>query len=135
MSENTTPATPAVAPSAAPVAAPSAAPTVAPTSTAPAAPAASGAPHTGGPRGAGAPRGRREGGFRFRRPHRKVCRFCADKVDYVDYKDSPRLRSFISERGKILPSRMTGTCARHQRELTVALKRARNIALLPFANA
>jgi small subunit ribosomal protein S18 len=64
-----------------------------------------------------------------------VCRFCADKVDYVDYKDSPRLRSFISERGKILPSRMTGTCARHQRELTVALKRARNIALLPFANA
>jgi small subunit ribosomal protein S18 len=56
-------------------------------------------------------------------------------VDFIDYKDSPRLRSFISERGKILPSRMTGTCARHQRELTVALKRARNIALLPFANA
>ena len=79
----------------------------------------------------------RSTGPRKKRPfqRRKVCRFCADKVDYIDYKDSPRLRSFISERGKILPSRMTGTCARHQRELTVALKRARNIALLPFANA
>jgi|BarGraIncu00222A_1022003.scaffolds.fasta_scaffold253787_2 small subunit ribosomal protein S18 len=123
-------------PTAAPVA--SAAP--APASSAPtssSAPAGSHGPssHSSGPRGAGAPRGRREGGFRFRRPHRKVCRFCADKVDFIDYKDSPRLRSFISERGKILPSRMTGTCARHQRELTHALKRARNIALLPFANA
>jgi small subunit ribosomal protein S18 len=63
-----------------------------------------------------------------------VCRFCAEKIDYIDYKDHLRLRSFISERGKILPSRMTGTCANHQRELTHAIKRARNIALLPFAN-
>ena len=86
-----------------------------------------------GPRGAGGPRTGR-GGPRFRRPHRKVCRFCADKVAYIDYKDGPRLRSFISERGKILPSRMTGTCAWHQRELTHAIKRARNIAILPFAN-
>ena len=121
-----------------PTAAPAA--SAAPASAAPAAtsaPAGSHSPssHSSGPRGAGAPRGRREGGFRFRRPHRKVCRFCADKVDFIDYKDSPRLRSFISESGKILPSRMTGTCARHQRELTHALKRARNIALLPFANA
>lgn len=131
MTENTPNPTPAAAPAPAPVAA--AAPASVP-SAAPAATGAPSAPSASGPR-PGAPRGRREGGMRFRRPHRKVCRFCADKVDYIDYKDSPRLRSFISERGKILPSRMTGTCARHQRELTVALKRARNIALLPFANA
>ncbi len=98
--------------------------------------AASGRPSgpPSGPRGAAGPRGRREGGSRFRRPHRKVCRFCAEKIDFIDYKDASRLRSFISERGKILPSRMTGTCAWHQRELTHAIKRARNIALLPFAN-
>lgn len=132
MSENTPNSTPAV--SAAP-AAPAVSTSPAPTGAVPSAAPAAGGHSSGGPRGAGAPRGRREGGFRFRRPHRKVCRFCADKVDYIDYKDSPRLRSFISERGKILPSRMTGTCARHQRELTHALKRARNIALLPFANA
>ena len=64
---------------------------------------------------------------------KKVCRFCVDKVDYIDYKKAEILGSFIQERGKILPRRMTGTCARHQRWLTVAIKRAQNIALLPFA--
>ncbi len=71
---------------------------------------------------------------RFRRPRRKSCRFCAEKVVAIDYKDVNRLRTFVSERGKIVPSRMTGTCASHQRELTKAIKRARNIALLPFSN-
>jgi small subunit ribosomal protein S18 len=78
------------------------------------------------------PRG--EGGGKFRRPRRKSCRFCQEKVVAIDYKDFNRLRSFVSERGKIVPSRMTGTCASHQRELTKAIKRARNIALLPFSN-
>ncbi len=63
---------------------------------------------------------------------RKFCRFCADKVAFIDYKDYKTLRNYMTERGKILPRRMTGTCARHQRELTTAIKRARNIALLPF---
>jgi small subunit ribosomal protein S18 len=72
-------------------------------------------------------------GGRFRRPRRKSCRFCADRVAAIDYKDFNRIRSFVSDRGKIIPSRMTGTCASHQRELTKAIKRARNIALLPFA--
>ena len=63
----------------------------------------------------------------------KVCRFCADKVEAVDYKDVKRLRNFITDRGKIIPRRISGTCARHQRQLTVAIKRARTIALLPFA--
>ncbi|MFZ0910920.1 MAG: 30S ribosomal protein S18, partial [Candidatus Acidiferrales bacterium] len=64
---------------------------------------------------------------------KKVCRFCVDRVDYIDYKKADILAPFIQERGKILPRRMTGTCARHQRWLTVAIKRAQNIALLPFA--
>jgi len=68
---------------------------------------------------------------RFQR--RKYCKFCADKVIYIDYKDVDTLKNYITERGKILAARMTGTCARHQRELTTAIKRARNIALLPFA--
>jgi len=76
--------------------------------------------------------GRDMGGMRPRRMRRKVCAFCADKVEQIDYKDVNRLRKFISERGKILPKRMTGNCAKHQRELTVAIKRARHIALLPF---
>ena len=67
-----------------------------------------------------------------KRPHRKVCAFCVERMDYIDYKEVSRLRRFISERGKILPRRVTGTCARHQRRLTLALKRARQIALLPF---
>ena len=65
---------------------------------------------------------------------RKVCRFCVDKTP-IDYKDVRRLGNFISERGKMIPSRITGNCARHQRQLTVSIKRARNIALLPFASS
>ena len=64
----------------------------------------------------------------------KVCQFCVDKIDSIDYKDVARLRRFMSERAKILPRRVTGTCARHQRDLTVAIKRARQIALLPFVS-
>lgn len=63
---------------------------------------------------------------------RKVCKFCADKIDAVDYKDVRRLRAFVTERGKIIPRRISGNCARHQRQLTTALKRARNVALIPF---
>ena len=72
----------------------------------------------------------------FRPTHRKkkVCLFCVDKVDVVDYKDVAKLRKFISERAKILPRRVTGTCAAHQRELTVAIKRARHLALLPYTS-
>jgi small subunit ribosomal protein S18 len=65
-------------------------------------------------------------------PRRKVCRFCADSSMLIDYKDSKTLKHFISERGKIIPRRITGNCAKHQRELTVAIKRARQIALLPY---
>lgn len=72
------------------------------------------------------------GGPRRRFGRRKVCRFCADKKTTIDYKDVRSLRYFISERGKITPRRISGTCADHQRKLTEAIKRARNIALLPF---
>lgn len=68
----------------------------------------------------------------YDRRRRKVCAFCLERTEFIDYKDVTRLRRFLSDRGKILPRRMTGTCAKHQRELTVALKRARHIALLPF---
>jgi small subunit ribosomal protein S18 len=78
--------------------------------------------------GAGAPGGRKQ---YFRR--RKVCKFCEEKIDTIDYKDAKLVGQFISERGKILPRRLTGTCAPHQRLLTVAIKRARSIALLPFS--
>lgn len=75
----------------------------------------------------------REGrGPRQRRSRRKVCTFCADHVEVIDYKDVARLRKYVSERGKILPKRMSGTCAKHQRELTTAIKRSRHLALLPF---
>ena len=67
-----------------------------------------------------------------RAPRRKVCAFCQEKVEYIDYKDVNRLKKYITEGGKILPRRMTGTCAAHQRQLTVAIKRARHIALLPY---
>ena len=77
-------------------------------------------------------RGSRSGGPRKGR--RKVCNFCVEKVQHIDYKDVQRLRRFISERAKILPRRVTGTCARHQRDLTVAIKRARQVALLPFVS-
>ncbi len=77
----------------------------------------------------------REGGrpMRPRRSRRKVCAFCAEKVEYIDYKDVNRLKKYVSEQGKILPKRMTGTCAKHQRELTQAIKRARHLALMPFS--
>jgi small subunit ribosomal protein S18 len=69
---------------------------------------------------------------RERRAHRKSCRFCADKVTHIDYKEIGRIRMFISERGKIVPRRITGNCAKHQRALTNAIKRARVLALLPY---
>ncbi len=63
---------------------------------------------------------------------KKVCSFCADKIDYIDYKDVARLRKYLSERSKILPRRITGACAKHQRQLTEAIKRARHIAIIPY---
>ena len=66
------------------------------------------------------------------RRRKKVCIFCADKVEFIDYKDSAKLRKFISERGKILPRRISGTCAKHQRDVNTAIKRARQVALLPY---
>jgi small subunit ribosomal protein S18 len=72
---------------------------------------------------------RREKG---RRPKKKICSFCVDKVKDIDYKEIPKLRRYITERGKILPRRISGNCAKHQRQVTLAIKRARNIALLPF---
>lgn len=86
----------------------------------------------GGPAGSRPP-GPRRGKRNYVRK-KKVCRFCVDKVDLIDYKKPEILQSFVQERGKILPRRMTGTCARHQRWLTIAIKRAQNIALLPFAS-
>ena len=69
----------------------------------------------------------------MRRPaRRKVCNFCVDKVEEIDYKDVQKLRKFTSDRAKILPRRVTGTCARHQRELTTAIKRARQVALMAY---
>ncbi len=91
----------------------------------------------GGPRreggGPGGPGGPRRGGKRQYFRKKKVCRFCVDHVDFIDYKKADQLQAFVQERGKILPRRMTGTCSRHQRWLGEAIKRARNIALLPFA--
>ena len=72
------------------------------------------------------------GGIRQRRTRRKVCNFCANKVEAIDFMDDVTLKKYISENGKILPKRMTGTCAIHQRELTTAIKRARQVALLPY---
>ena len=77
-------------------------------------------------------RSERPGGRGGRKGRRKVCQFCVDKIDSIDYKDVARLRRFMSERAKILPRRVTGTCARHQRQLTTAIKRARHVALLPY---
>ncbi len=88
----------------------------------------------GGARGAAAKDAGKEAGKRYFFRRRKVCKFCADKIDYIDYKDVKLLSGFVPERGKILPRRMFGTCAEHQRKVTLALKRARNIALLPFAS-
>jgi len=98
-------------------------------------PASAGQRPTGGPgqRPAGGPGG--QGGPRKRRPfqRRKVCRFCAEKNLTIDYKEPRTLRFFITERGKIVPRRISGNCAAHQRHITEAIKRARNIALLPIA--
>src|SRR6267143_19215 len=100
------------------------------------APAPGGAPrreggHGGGHGGPGGrPRGKRQ---YFRK--KKVCKFCVEKMDFIDYKRADILSQFVQERGKILPRRMTGVCARHQRWLGVAIKRARNIALMPFAGS
>lgn len=69
-----------------------------------------------------------------RKARKKVCHFCADRIEEIDYKDVAKLRKFVSERAKILPRRATGTCAAHQRELTTAIKRARQVALLPYVN-
>ena len=76
----------------------------------------------------------RNNGRPNRKGRRKVCTFCVDKVDYIDYKDVNKLRKFTSERSKILPRRVTGTCAKHQRELTTAIKRARYVAHLPYTS-
>jgi len=94
-------------------------------------------PHSGGrsdgPRPDRGPGGREGGGGRkfFRR--KKVCKFCVEKIDDINYKDVRLLGQFVAERGKIVPRRLTGVCTPHQRRLTAAIKRARNIALLPFA--
>lgn len=69
---------------------------------------------------------------RNRRPRKRVCGFCIDKVESIDFKEGGKLRKFVTERGKILPRRISGNCAKHQRQLTVAIKRARHMALLPF---
>ncbi|MDD6604001.1 MAG: 30S ribosomal protein S18 [Eubacteriales bacterium] len=69
-----------------------------------------------------------------RKSRKKVCQFCVEKAEVIDYKDVSKLRKFVSERSKILPRRVTGTCAKHQRELTTAIKRARHLALLPYSS-
>jgi small subunit ribosomal protein S18 len=87
-------------------------------------------PRTGGDSRGGDSRGPNKRRFQVRK---KVCRFCVDKTPFIDYKDIKTLRFFVTERGKILPRRISGNCARHQREVTVAVQRCRNIALLPFS--
>jgi small subunit ribosomal protein S18 len=98
-------------------------------------PGGGGGRREGGPGGpGGGPGGPRRGKRQFFRK-KKVCKFCVEKIDLIDYKRADILSQFVQERGKILPRRMTGVCARHQRWLGVAIKRARNIALLPFAGS
>jgi small subunit ribosomal protein S18 len=91
---------------------------------------------SGGRGGSGTRAGgdKKDQGKRYFFRRRKVCKFCADKIDYIDSKDVKTLSGFVPERGKVLPRRMFGTCAEHQRKVTLAIKRARNIALLPFAS-
>ena len=86
------------------------------------------APKPAAPKAAQAP------AFRNNKRSRKVCQFCVDKIDYIDYKDANKLRKFVSERSKILPRRVTGACAKHQRQITVAVKRARTVALLAYVS-
>jgi len=98
-----------------------------------------GGPREGGPRGPrpggrpGGPGGPREGGRKFFR-RKKVCKFCVEKIDGINYKDVRMLSQFVAESGKIVPRRLTGVCTPHQRRLTAAIKQARNIALLPFGS-
>jgi small subunit ribosomal protein S18 len=97
-----------------------------------------GGPRRDGPGGPGGPGGGPGGPRRGKRQYfrkKKVCKFCVEKMDLIDYKRADILSQFVQERGKILPRRMTGVCSRHQRWLGVAIKRARNIALLPFAGS
>lgn len=77
---------------------------------------------------------RSQGNRMNKRPRKKVCQFCVDRVEKIDYKDIGRLRKCMTERSKILPRRVTGTCAYHQRELTIAIKRARYLALIPYVS-
>jgi small subunit ribosomal protein S18 len=86
----------------------------------------------GGRDGAKGGKDGKEGGKRYFFRRRKICKFCSEKIDYIDYKDVKTLAGFVPDRGKILPRRMFGTCADHQRKVTLAIKRARAIALLPF---
>jgi small subunit ribosomal protein S18 len=98
------------------------------------APRAEAAPRFGsrGPRPAGGPGGPREGGRKYFR-RKKVCKFCVEKIEAINYKDVRLLAQFVAESGKIVPRRLTGVCTPHQRRLSSAIKQARNIALLPYA--
>ncbi len=89
-------------------------------------------PPSRGPRPAGGPGGGREGGRKYFR-RKKVCKFCVEKIEAINYKDVRLLAQFVAESGKIVPRRLTGVCTPHQRRLSTAIKQARNIALLPFA--
>jgi small subunit ribosomal protein S18 len=98
------------------------------------APARPTGPRPGGPRPGGRPGGGgRDGGRKFFR-RKKVCKFCTEKIDNINYKDVRLLQGFVAESGKIVPRRLTGVCTPHQRRVTEAIKQARNIALLPFAS-
>ncbi|HKF24746.1 MAG TPA: 30S ribosomal protein S18 [Candidatus Acidoferrum sp.] len=128
--QNPTPAAPAAAPSPAPAPRPEGGHSAGPRREG----GPGGGRREGGPGGPGGPGGRPRGKRQFFRK-KKVCKFCVEKIDLIDYKRADILSQFVQERGKILPRRMTGVCARHQRWLGVAIKRARNIALLPFAGS
>ena len=108
-------------------------PETASTGTTPTQPAAPAAPVSRGPRfGPGGSGGPREGGRKYFR-RKKVCKFCVEKIQSIDYKDYRLLSQFVAESGKIVPRRLSGVCTPHQRRLSVAIKQARNIALLPFS--
>src|SRR3954468_1311132 len=92
-----------------------------------------GGPGGGGDDRGGGPGGQQGGKKKFFYRRKRVCKFCVEKLEYIDYKDVKMLQGFIPERGKILPRRISGTCALHQRKLQNAIKRARTVALLPFA--
>ena len=95
--------------------------------------ASSPSPRRGGDRGPSGPGGQQGGKKKFFYRRKRVCKFCVEKIEYIDFKDIKTLQQFIPERGKILPRRISGTCALHQRKLQNAIKRARIAALLPFA--